>query len=546
MTNKRLLASAAVGAVVSLACMAGGSARAQAVDMPSAPVAGAPASFADIVQRVAPAVVSIDVESKATRDPAAFTGPVPFGPQGGDGQGVPDFRQFFGQQPPADQPAPKMEATGSGFFISADGYIVTNNHVVENADKITVRTNDDRTLTAKLVGRDPATDLAVIKVEGANFPYVDFENKAKPRVGDWVIAVGNPFNLGGSATAGIVSALARPKVSGSSYVDYMQIDAPINRGNSGGPTFDIYGRVVGVNTAIFSPTGGSVGIGFDIPADVAQSISQQLIADGKITRGYIGAMIQDVTPEIAESMGLSTHDGALVADVTPAGPSATAGLKSGDLVLEVDGHAVTSASDLTRQVALAKPGADLQLKVRRDGAVREIAVRSGVRPSDVTLASNGAPADNGADKAPSRVLGMRLAANPDGGLTIQGVSSSSDAGDKGLHQGDVIMRAGEQKTDTPDQLSSAVEAARHAGRKSVLLLVKHDGRRLFVPIEVPAPGESRERLRSSVHGAFLGGLRLSRRGLVSRRCPIRRPSRRPGRCCGRCAPPPPPALAVTS
>ena len=160
----------------------------------------------------------------------------------------------------------------------------------------------------------------MIKVEGANFPYVDFENKAKPRVGDWVIAVGNPFNLGGSATAGIVSALARPKVSGSSYVDYMQIDAPINRGNSGGPTFDVYGRVVGVNSAIFSPTGGSVGIGFDIPADVAQSISKQLIAGGKVTRGYIGAAIQDVTPEIAESLGLKDHDGALVADITPDGP----------------------------------------------------------------------------------------------------------------------------------------------------------------------------------------------------------------------------------
>jgi serine protease Do len=487
MNNKRLFTGAALGGLLAVSVAVGGwtLGHAQAVDGPGAPVAGAPASFADIVQRVAPAVVSIDVEGKASRDPASFSGASPFGPQGqGGGEGgMPDLRQFFGQPGGDDQPAPKMEASGSGFFISADGYIVTNNHVVENADKITVRTSDDRKLTARLIGRDPATDLAVIKVEGAGYPYVDFENKAKPRVGDWVIAVGNPFNLGGSATAGIVSALSRPKVSGNSYVDYMQIDAPINRGNSGGPTFDVYGRVVGVNTAIFSPTGGSVGIGFDIPADVAQSISQQLIASGKITRGYIGAMIQDVTPEIADSLGLASHDGALVADVTPGGPSATAGLKSGDLILDVNGHPVTSASDLTRQVALAHAGEDLTLKIRRDGQVRDIAVRSGVRPSEVALASNGAPSDaEPGDNA--KVLGMRLAANPQGGVTIEGVAPDSKAGDTGLQRGDVIVRAGETKTDTPADLSTAVDAAKHAGRKSVLLLVKHGEQRLFVPLEL--------------------------------------------------------------
>ncbi len=330
MKTKGFLGGSALSGLLALSLVTGGVARAQAVDPPAVQAPGAPASFADIVAKVAPAVVSIDVEAKPSRDPAAFTGPAPFGGGGQEGgNGMPDLRQFFGQQ----QPPQKMEATGSGFFISADGYIVTNNHVVEGADKITVRTNDDRKLTAHVIGRDSATDLAVIKVDGAGFAYVDFENKAKPRVGDWVIAVGNPFNLGGSATAGIVSALARPKVSGNSYVDYMQIDAPINRGNSGGPTFHVYGRVVGVNTAIFSPSGGSVGIGFDIPADVAQSITQQLISEGKITRGYIGAMIQDVTPEIAESMGVGAKAGALVADVTPAGPSATAGLKSGDMIM---------------------------------------------------------------------------------------------------------------------------------------------------------------------------------------------------------------------
>ncbi|MDR3511547.1 MAG: Do family serine endopeptidase [Caulobacteraceae bacterium] len=487
MSNKGLFAGAAAGGLLAISIVAGswtiGHAEPTDGRVGEPPAAGAPASFADIVARVAPAVVSIDVEGKASRAPAAFSGQIPFG-SGGNGGGAPDFHQFFGQQAPDDQPAPKMEATGSGFFISADGYIVTNNHVVENADKITVRTSDDRTLTAKLVGRDPATDLAVIKVEGSGYAFVDFENRAKPRVGDWVIAVGNPFNLGGSATAGIVSALARPHVSGSNYVDYMQIDAPINRGNSGGPTFDVYGRVVGVNTAIFSPSGGSVGIGFDIPADIAQSISQQLIASGKVTRGYIGATIQDVTPEIAESMGVSAHQGALVADVTPDGPSATAGLKSGDLILQVDDHAITSASDLTRQVALARQGEALRLKVRRDGAIREIAVRSGVRPSETMLARNDAGGGGGGADDEGKILGMRLAANPEGGVTIEGVSSDSDASDKGLQRGDVIVRAGDQKTDSPADLSAAVAAARHDGRKAVLLLVKHGGRRLFVPLEV--------------------------------------------------------------
>ena len=474
-------------------------------------MAGAPNSFADIVARVAPAVVSIDVEGKGERtvsfsgtgpgdggggdddedDGGAGAGP---GAGPGDGQGgLPpgfDLRQFFGGQIPRglvpSGPPPKREATGSGFFISADGYILTNNHVVEGADKITVRTSDDQKLTAHIVGRDTATDLAVIKVDGGAHPFVDFENRAKPRVGDWVVAVGNPFNLGGTATAGIVSALARPRVSGSSYVDYMQIDAPINRGNSGGPTFDVYGRVVGVNTAIFSPSGGSVGIGFDIPADVAQSISGQLIASGKVTRGFIGATVQDVTPEIAASLGVKGEHGALIAEVTPGGPSAAAGLRSGDMVTAIDGRPVASSTDLTRQVGMARAGQDLHLKVRRDGAVREVTVHSGVRPSEVALASNGRAtpgAETGAAHA-GRVLGMRLAANPDGGVTVQGVSPSSNAAERGLAAGDVILKAGETTLSTPADLTTAVETAKHDGRTAVLLLVKHGGQRIYVPVEV--------------------------------------------------------------
>ena len=281
-----------------------------------------------------------------------------------------------------------MRASGSGFFISHDGYIVTNNHVVENAATITVRTGDDQELKARLIGRDPATDLAVIKVEGSGFPFVSFEDKAKPRVGDWVIAVGNPFGLGGTATAGIVSALARPNVSGSNYVDYMQIDAPINRGNSGGPSFDLSGRVVGVNSAIFSPSGGSVGIGFDIPADVAQTVSRDLIAGGKVVRGYIGASVQEVTPEIAESIGVKNKKGALVASLTPGGPASRAGLQTGDLVTRIDGREVLSSTDLTRQVGMVRVGQDIRLSVLRDGRAQEVVIKAGERPSEEALAAN--------------------------------------------------------------------------------------------------------------------------------------------------------------
>jgi serine protease Do len=393
--HRKLISGIALGAVATALAATGGRwalADGEGGRVVNAPItaSAAPASFADIVQRVAPAVVSIDVSGQAERRPVAFA---PSGPDEGFGGAVPfgfDFRQLIpdgrGGDPASE---PQLKGTGSGFFISGDGYIVTNNHVVEGADDITVRTSDGRTLKARLVGRDPATDLAVVKVTGAGFPHVSFEESARPRVGDWVIAVGNPFNLGGTATAGIVSALGRSNISGSSYVDYMQIDAPINRGNSGGPTFDVNGRVVGVNSAIYSPTGGSVGIGFDIPAEVAASVSRQLIADGKVTRGYIGASVQGLTPEIAQSLGVEQGKGALVASLTPGGPSERAGLRTGDLILKVDGRDVASASDLTRRVGLVRPGAEIRLQVRRDGRVQDLVIRSGERPAEEVVSRQG-------------------------------------------------------------------------------------------------------------------------------------------------------------
>jgi serine protease Do len=471
-----------------------------------APAPGAPLSFADIFERVAPAVVSIDVTSRAERRAAGrvpgfegfpFNIPTPRGQQNEDDE---DDSEGGGAGGAAQPQLPEARATGSGFFISPDGYVVTNNHVIENATEITVRMTDKRELKARVIGRDEGTDLAVLKVDGGRFPYVSFENQAKPRVGDWVIAVGNPFDLGGTATAGIISAYGRD--IGESFVDYLQIDAPINRGNSGGPTFDIYGRVVGVNTAIFSPTGGSVGIGFAVPADIADSITKQLISGGKITRGYLGVSIQNVTPEIAESLGIPPRTGALVADVTEGGPAAKAGVESGDVILNVNGKAVGTANELTRQVALARAGDILRLEVRRGGRNRIIEVRSGTRPSESELNRSllGERNDNGpATPAPevnrTTVLGLGLVPLDAAartryslpatarGVVIDNVATGSDAARRGLRRGDLILQANERAVATPAEVATAVADARRAGRPSVLLLVSRQGRTLAVPLK---------------------------------------------------------------
>jgi serine protease Do len=474
-----------------------------------APPPGAPMSFADIFEKVSPAVVSINVTSRVDpsllrRIPGLEGLPFDIVPKGGgggdddeDGAAPPQGGRTEKGQPKL----PTQQSSGSGFFISPDGYIVTNNHVVENAETIKVVLKDERELDARIVGRDEATDLAVIKVTGGPYPFVNFENSGKPRVGDWVFAVGNPFGLGGTATAGIVSAYGRD--IGETFVDYIQIDAPINRGNSGGPTFDIYGRVIGVNTAIFSPTGGSVGIGFAIPADVAEQVTQQLIHGGKIERGYIGATIQNFTTEMAEAQGMGEQKGAIVSDLVPGGPSSRAGLVAGDVVVAVNGHTVKSSSELTREVAKARPGDMLHLDVIRDGHQRVVDVRSGVRPSEEQLAAN----DNGsggegprgaAPAAPAapQVLGLRLMPLDETtrkalslpptvhGAVIMGVDQSSDAGEKGLHRGDVIVRAGDRVVASAADVTAVVGTAKKAGRTSVLVGVYRGGRTLFLPLKI--------------------------------------------------------------
>lgn len=435
---------------------------------------GATPSFAGIIQRVAPAVVSIDVSRPAPRRPTIaelFPG-VPFG--------------FGGPDNGRKGERPNARISGSGFFISPDGYIVTNNHVVENATKVKVVLNDGRELPARIVGRDALTDLAVLKVEGKDFSYVSFEAKARPRVGDWVIAMGNPFGLGGTATSGIVSAYGRD--IGEAYVDYLQIDAPINHGNSGGPTFDIYGRVIGVNAVIYSPSGGSVGIGFAIPADVADRITKQLIASGSVTRGFIGATIQNITPDIADSLGISGRKGSLVAEVTPGGPADKAGIKAGDAILSLNDEPLNSNADLTRRVAQARPGDHLRLSLLRQGRMLNLDLTASERPREGEAASAASEdravlglAVSPLDAATRRRLGLSAGVP---GVLVERVLPSGPAAEKGVRPGDVVIEASGRPVATPEDLETSVETARKLTRGSVLLKILRAGRPLFVAVPI--------------------------------------------------------------
>ena len=487
----------AAGAGLNAAGRTGASPSAPAVAVAAssnfAPPPGAPMSFADIFEKVSPAGVSNKVTSRVdmTRLQRQLPGlPCELKPPGPGGED--DNEGGNG---------PRRQSAGSGFFISADGYVVTNNHVIEDAESIKVVLKDETELEATVVGRDEGTDIAVLKVKGAGYTFVNFENSARPRVGDWVLTVGNPYNLGGTATAGIVSAYGRD--IGETFVDYIQIDAPINRGNSGGPTFDVYGRVIGVNSAIFSPTGGSVGIGFAVPADVAARVSRQLISNGKVVRGYIGASIQNFDEDMAAAQGIAGQKGAIVAELTPGAPADKAGLTAGDIVLSVNGVRVKSSSELTRQVASAAPGDLLRLQVIRDGKPRTVDIRSGVRPSESQLAA-GPGGSGGTGPGPARsapaagqaILGMMVSPLDDAarrrtglpadvrGLIIGGVERNSDAAAKGLQANDVIMRAGDRTLAMPSDLAAVVDQARKAGRPSVLVSVWRGGRTIFLPVKI--------------------------------------------------------------
>ncbi len=473
------------------------------------PPPGAPLSFADIFERVSPAVVSIEVTSQVPRANTSLQ-------QFGFPPGFPIDPEMLQPQPPGrggrgGGATREARSSGSGFFISADGYLVTNHHVVENATDIKIVLKDKRELKATVVGTDQATDLAVIKVEGRNFPFVNFENSSTPRVGDWVITIGNPFGLGGTATAGIVSATVRnvPDDSASNFVDFLQIDAAINRGNSGGPTFDVYGRVIGVNSAIYSPSrdGGSVGIGFAIPADVADQITKQLINGGKITRGFLGASITPFIQEYADALGVEYPGyGAFVQGVTPEGPAQTAGLKEGDVVLTLNGQRVADATALTRMVAASRTGDTLRLEILREGRPRTITVRSGTRPTEAELLDRdneprggrgGRGPRGGVEEAPARpiTLGLTLAPLDEAirrrfsiderfnGVAVQAIEEDSPAAGR-LRPGDVILQVRGQAATTPAQVAGAVEATRRAGRKTILFMILRAGQTAAVIVDL--------------------------------------------------------------
>ena len=463
------------------------------------PRSGAPASFADLTAQLQPAVVNISTRQKITVSNNPFAGT--------------PFADLFGNQ--GSQPATReAQSLGSGFLISADGYVVTNNHVITadgqgKVEEITVTTFDGTEYPATLVGSDQASDLAVLKIKGTKpFPFVHFGDSKHARVGDWVIAIGNPFGLGGTVTSGIVSAVYRSTNLGGAYDRYIQTDASINRGNSGGPLFDMQGNVIGINNAIFSPTGGSVGIGFAIPAETAAPIVDKLIKGEEILRGYLGVRINPMTDDFSEALGIPENHGEFVQSVEPGEAADKAGLKPGDVVMSVGAKDVTPDNTLSYIIANIQPGTRVPITVLRDGKKMTLNATVGRRPSEEQLAQRnfdpnaqqGGPSnkDNATGSGVlEKALGIRaipLTPQIDGqlgldssttGLVITDVDPSADAAQKGLQRGTVILSANGQDVSTPAELEAVVKAAQAAGREAVLLRVQaRGGPALSIPIRL--------------------------------------------------------------
>ena len=454
----------------------------------AAEIARRPAGFADLVEKVKPAVISVRVKMDAGAEMMGFDGDMPFPPNSHMQRFFHHFGMPDGENAPDNQRRPNghiMTAQGSGFFITADGYAVTNNHVVDKAKAVEITTDDGKTYDAKVVGTDPRTDLALIKVDGrSDFPFVKLAETA-PRIGDWVVAVGNPFGLGGTVTAGIVSARGRDIGSGP-YDDFIQIDAPVNKGNSGGPTFDMEGNVIGVNTAIFSPSGGSVGIAFDIPAETVKTVVAQLKDKGMVSRGWIGVQIQPVTSDIAESLGLKGTEGALVAEPQADSPAAKAGILSGDVITAVNGHAVKDAHDLARQIGSMTPGATAKLTVWRKGEEKSFSLTLGEVPKGREARAAGPDSDAAGASLPKLGLSLapagEIAGSGSEGVVVTEVDPDGLASEHGLKSGDVIIEVGGTKVATAADVRKAVGEAQKNGKHAVLMRVKSDDTMKFVAI----------------------------------------------------------------
>ena len=451
---------------------------------------GMPESFADLAEKVSPAVVNITTSTNV----AGVSGPQPIVPEGSPLEDF--FRDFMDRQNPdgGDRPRRRNNALGSGFVISEDGYIVTNNHVIDQADSISIEFFSGEELDAVVVGTDRNTDLALLKVESdVPLPYVSFGDSDIMRVGDWVMAVGNPLGQGFSVSAGIVSA--RERALSGTYDDFIQTDAAINRGNSGGPLFNLEGEVIGINTAILSPNGGSIGIGFAMSSAVADRVIGQLQQFGETRRGWLGVRIQDVTGDVADALGLEAVAGALVTDV-PDGPSADAGIEAGDVILTFDGREIEDTRELVRAVGNTEVGKRVRVVVFREGATQTIMVTLARREDAERAVPASAEPPKSIEPETSDILGVTVSeltdtlreeltlGNSASGLVIMDVAGDSEAFDKGLRAGDLIAEAGQQAISTPGELEALVQSARDAGRKSILLLVRREGQPRFVALTI--------------------------------------------------------------
>ncbi|MCW5695255.1 MAG: Do family serine endopeptidase [Bauldia sp.] len=428
-------------------------------------------SFADVVEAVGPAVVGIRVRGLSEpRSIFNFEGLPENSPLERFFEGLPDMQQ---------DPVPTM-GLGSGFFVSEDGYVVTNNHVVDDATEFTIIMNDGAEYPARLIGTDPQTDLALLKVDAEReFTYVQFAPDT-PRVGDWVLAVGTPFGLGGTVTAGIVSANGR-QISNNAYDDFLQIDAAINRGNSGGPTFNLSGEVVGIATAIYSPTGTNVGIAFAVPADVAAAVIDDLRDHGAVLRGWLGVTIQSVSAEIASALDLPEASGALVSEPADGSPADEAGVEIGDVILRVDEHVVADSGDLARTIGAIDPDTEVTLTIWRDGAEITLPVVLGTLPSaDRQAAVQRPPVQN--EPAESVGLGMAVGTGRGGQPTVADLNRNGLAAAYGLRPGDAIIAINNEEMETPQEVVDTIEAAREAGREAILFRVERNGTTLHFAV----------------------------------------------------------------